>query len=80
MRYKAVADWAVLGRKLRKDLARVKNALPKVTSDEVKAYVQTGKLVVDGIELVEGDLTVQRYIELPETAEAQEICSIKGRA
>ena len=71
MRYKAVADWAVLGRKLRKDLARVKNALPKVTSDEVKAYVQTGKLVVDGIELVEGDLTVQRYIELPETAEAQ---------
>lgn len=71
VRYRAVADWAVLGRKLRKDLARVKNALPKVTSDEIKAYIDTGKLTVDGIELVEGDLTVQRYIDLPETAEAQ---------
>ncbi|KAI0344747.1 hypothetical protein BDW22DRAFT_1418918 [Trametopsis cervina] len=71
VRYRAVADWAVLGRKLRKDLARVKNALPKVTSEEIKGYVQTGKLTVDGIELVEGDLTVQRYIELPATAEAQ---------
>ncbi|KAI0812605.1 isoleucine-tRNA ligase [Irpex lacteus] len=69
VRYRAVADWAVLGRKLRKDLARVKNALPKVTSEEIKGYVQTGKLTVDGIELVEGDLTVQRYIELPEAAE-----------
>ncbi|KAI0685199.1 isoleucine-tRNA ligase [Cytidiella melzeri] len=71
VRYRAVADWAVLGRKLRKDLSRVKNALPKVTSEEVKGYVQTGQLTVDGIELVEGDLTVQRYIELPTTREAQ---------
>jgi isoleucyl-tRNA synthetase len=71
VRYRAVADWAVLGRKLRKDLARVKNALPNVSSEEIKGYIQTGKLVVDGIELIEGDLTVQRYIELPTTAEAQ---------
>ena len=61
----------MLGRKLRKDIGRVKNALPKVSSDAVKAYVATGKLVVDGIELVEGDLAVQRYIELPETAGVQ---------
>ncbi|KAI0949722.1 Isoleucine--tRNA ligase, cytoplasmic [Taiwanofungus camphoratus] len=66
VRYRAVADWPVLGRKLRKDLARVKNALPKVSSDDVRSYVQAGKLTVDGIELVEGDLTVQRYIDLPE--------------
>ncbi|KAF7790404.1 hypothetical protein EIP86_001359 [Pleurotus ostreatoroseus] len=68
VRYRAVADWPVLGRKLRKDIGRVKNGLPKVSSDAVKAYVKTGKLVVDGIELVEGDLTVQRYLELPESA------------
>lgn len=49
----------------------MKNALPKVTSEEIKGYVQTGKLTVDGIELVEGDLTVQRYIELPEAAEKE---------
>lgn len=63
VRYRAVADWAVLGRKLRKDLARVKNGLPSVPSDAVKNYMVTGKLTVDNIDLVEGDLTVQRYVE-----------------
>ncbi|KAL6310474.1 hypothetical protein BKA93DRAFT_924664 [Sparassis latifolia] len=55
-----------LGCKLRKDLARVKNALPSMPSDAVLAYVQN-----DGIELVTGDLTVQRYIELPEQVTGQ---------
>ncbi|KAJ3524394.1 hypothetical protein NM688_g8571 [Phlebia brevispora] len=41
---------------------------PNVPSEEVKNYVKTGKLVVDGIQLVEGDLTVQRYLELPDSA------------
>lgn len=71
VRYRAVADWAVLGRKLRKDLGRVKNALPGVSSDAVKAYIKTGAIKVDGIELVAGDLTVQRYLELPTSAEGQ---------
>lgn len=71
VRYRAVADWGVLGRKLRKDLARVKNALPNVSSDAVKTYIDSGKLTVDGIELVAGDLTVQRYLDLPPTSEGQ---------
>ena len=71
VRYKAVADWAVLGKKLRKDLAKVKTALPDVPSDYVKEYVETGKIVVGGIGLVEGDLQVQRYIELPAGHETQ---------
>lgn len=71
IRYRAVADWAVLGRKLRKDLARVKNALPSVPSDDIRAYIDSGKITVDGIELVAGDLTVQRYIELPEQADVK---------
>jgi isoleucyl-tRNA synthetase len=65
VRYRAVADWGVLGKKLRKDIGRVKNALPSVSSDEIKAYLKSGTVTVDGIELVDGDLTVQRYIELP---------------
>lgn len=69
VRYRAVADWSVLGRKLRKDLGRVKKALPAVTSEEVKDYVSTGRINVDGIELIAGDLTVQRYLELPPAAE-----------
>ena len=71
VRYKAVADWAVLGKKLRKDLAKVKTALSDVPSDDVKEYVETGKIVVGGIGLVEGDLQVQRYIELPVGHETQ---------
>ncbi|KAF8635210.1 hypothetical protein AX17_003986 [Amanita inopinata Kibby_2008] len=69
VRYRAAADWAVLGRKLRKDLGRVKNALPNIPSDDVKRYVSTGKMIVHGIELITGDLTVQRYLELPPGAE-----------
>ena len=71
VQYKAVADWPVLGRKLRKDLGRVRNALPNVPSDAVKAYTTSGTITVDGIALVEGDLTVQRYLELPPAAEGQ---------
>ncbi|PBK74518.1 hypothetical protein ARMSODRAFT_952170 [Armillaria solidipes] len=71
VRYRAVADWPVLGRKLRKDLGRVKKALPDVSSDAVKEYLITGTLLVDGIELVTGDLTVQRYLELPSSAQGQ---------
>ena len=71
IRYRAVADWAVLGKKLRKDLTKVKTALPGVPSDDIKGYVKTGKIVVGGIELVEGDLQVQRYIELPTGHENQ---------
>lgn len=71
VRYRAVADWAVLGRKLRKDLVRVKNALPGLSSENVKAYISTGTIFVDGIELIAGDLTVQRYLELPASAEGQ---------
>ena len=61
----------MLGRKLRKDLVRVKNALPGVSSENIKAYINTGTILIDGIELVEGDLTVQRHLELPASAEGQ---------
>jgi len=71
VRYRAVADWGVLGRKLRKDIGRVRNALPSVSSDAIKGYILTGKITVDGIELVEGDLTVQRYLELPPSSAGQ---------
>ncbi|PPQ68420.1 hypothetical protein CVT24_004841 [Panaeolus cyanescens] len=71
VRYKAVADWPTLGKKLRKDLGRVRNALPNVTSEAVKDYLATGKISVDGIELVTGDLTVQRYLEVPSSQEGQ---------
>lgn len=71
VRYRAVADWAVLGKKLRKDLGKVKNALPSVSSDAVKAYASTGNIRIEGINLIAGDLTIQRYLELPTGIEGQ---------
>lgn len=72
LRYRAVADWTVLGRKLKKDVSRVRTALPEVPSDKIKEFLDTGKLTVDGnIELVTGDITVQRYLDIPADAQKQ---------
>jgi isoleucyl-tRNA synthetase len=70
VKYKATPDWPVLGRKLRKDINRVKNGLPLLSSDDVKGYMDTGIILVDGIQLVRGDLTVSRYVELLPSAQA----------
>ncbi len=63
VQYSVTADFAVLGKKLRKDLARVKKALPGVTSDQVRAFQATGKMVLDGIPLGAEDLVVQRGLK-----------------
>jgi isoleucyl-tRNA synthetase len=63
VQYSVTADWAVLGKKLRKDLARVRKALPGVSSDAVREYQATGKITLDGIPLEAGDLVVQRGLK-----------------
>jgi len=67
VQYSVAADWPVLGKKFRKDLARVKKALPNVTSEEVKEYTKAGFIVVDGIRLEEGDLRVKRELKQGES-------------
>lgn len=61
--YSATADWPTLGRKLKKDVQKVKKALPSVSSADVKKYITDKKILVDGIELAEGDLVVRRDIK-----------------
>ena len=63
VQYSVSADWPVLGKKLKKDMGRVKKALPSVTSDQAHAYVLNGTIVVDGITLEEGDLVVKRGLK-----------------
>ena len=65
VRYKAVADWPVLGKKLRANVEKVKASLHSIPSDQVKTYMTTGSLFIDGVLLEAGDLTVQPYIEPP---------------
>ncbi|KAG6045625.1 Isoleucine--tRNA ligase, cytoplasmic [Claviceps sp. LM77 group G4] len=69
------ADWPILGKKLRKDMARVKRALPSLSSDQVKEYIQTGKIVVDGIVLEAGDLLVRRGVRENATMRSLEVNS-----
>lgn len=71
VKYKATADWPTLGRKLRKDIGKVKSYLPKMTSDECKTFVKEGKIDINGVGLITEDLVVTRYIEL-ETVEVYE--------
>ncbi|KAF8128267.1 hypothetical protein EV363DRAFT_1142338, partial [Boletus edulis] len=54
-----------------KECRQVRTPLPTVPSDAIKAYIDSGKLTVDGIELVAGDLMVQRYLEPPSASEGQ---------
>ncbi|EPY49273.1 cytoplasmic isoleucine-tRNA ligase Irs1 [Schizosaccharomyces cryophilus OY26] len=61
--YSAQADWPVLGKKLRKDMARVKKALPNVTTEDVKQFQKNGEMLLDGIKLVEGDLQIIRSVQ-----------------
>ncbi|KAL4934174.1 isoleucine--tRNA ligase ILS1 [Aspergillus undulatus] len=72
VQYSVVADWPTLGKKLKKDVQKVKKALPSLSSDDVKKYVADKKMLVDGIELVEGDLVVKRGLKQDASAADQE--------
>jgi isoleucyl-tRNA synthetase len=61
--YKVKADWPVLGKKLRKDMGKVKNGLSAVSSAEVKKYIETKSIVVGGITLGEEDLQVRLHLK-----------------
>ena len=61
--FKLLADWPTLGRKLRKDMGKVKKGLDQVTSAQAKEYMMTGQITIEGIPLGEGDLRAMRYVD-----------------
>ena len=63
VQYSVIADWPVLGKKLKKDVQKVKKALPGLTSDQVHKFVLEKSMVVDGIKLEDGDLVVKRGLK-----------------
>ncbi|EDN09527.1 hypothetical protein HCAG_06694 [Histoplasma mississippiense (nom. inval.)] len=63
VQYSVTADWPTLGKKLKKDAQKVKKALPLLSSNDVKRFVTDKKMVVDGIELVDGDLVIRRGLK-----------------
>ncbi|PWN50549.1 putative ILS1-isoleucyl-tRNA synthetase [Violaceomyces palustris] len=63
VRFRVAADWPTLGRKLRKEIGKVRKGIEAVSSEEAKRYMAEGKITISGVELVEGDLRVIRYVE-----------------
>ncbi|KAF8541399.1 tRNA synthetases class I-domain-containing protein [Trichophaea hybrida] len=70
--YKVIADWPVLGKKLNKDAWKVKNALPWVTSAQVKSFVKDGEIEIVGVKIVAGDLIVVRGLAQTESTKDME--------
>ncbi|KAF1986155.1 hypothetical protein K402DRAFT_394010 [Aulographum hederae CBS 113979] len=72
VQYSVNADWAVLGKKLKKDAQKVKKALPGLSSEDIKNFLATGNITVDGIALAQEDLIVRRGLKEGAAAESQE--------
>jgi isoleucyl-tRNA synthetase len=68
VQYSASADWPVLGKKLKKDVQKVKKGLPGLSSDQVHQFVVEKSMFVDGIRLDEGDLIVKRGLKEDESS------------
>jgi isoleucyl-tRNA synthetase len=70
VKYRAEADWKVLGQKLKKDAMKVKKGLPELTSDQIKEFVKTKEIIVSGIKVTDEDLNVVRYFDTSADSEA----------
>lgn len=68
VQYSVTADWPVLGKKLKKEVQRVKKALPSLTSEQVHQFVLNKSITVDGILLEDGDLIVKRGLKDDESS------------
>ena len=66
--YSVQADVKNLGIKFKKDAAKIRKALPSLTGDQIHAFLESGKLTVEGHELLAEDLRVNRGLKKsPET-------------
>lgn len=62
VRLQAAVDWPTLGKKLKKDVQKVRKALPSLTNDQLRRFLQEKTITIDGVELRESDLTINRAL------------------
>ncbi len=60
----ARVDWPTLGKKLKRDAQVVRNALPSLSQDDLRRFLEDKKIVVGGIELTEEDITISRVLDV----------------
>ena len=63
VKYKLQADFKALGQKLKKDMPIVKKGLGLVTNEEIKIFLKTGEITVNGHVLNNSEVVVQKYFE-----------------
>lgn len=76
VKYSVLADVKSLGMKFKKDAAKIKSALPSLTEEQIKEFIKTGEIEVQGCKLITEDLRVQREvpkIEGDKTSEGLEV-------
>ena len=61
--YSVQPDVKSLGMKFKKDAAKIKAALPKLSPADIHGFLETGKISVEGRELSAEDLRVQRGLK-----------------
>ncbi|KAK5133612.1 hypothetical protein LTR08_007560 [Meristemomyces frigidus] len=61
--YSVQADVKNLGMKFKKDAAKIKTALPKLSKEEIHSFLSTGAMTVEGHQLSAEDLRVQRGLK-----------------
>lgn len=61
--YSVLADVKNLGQKFKKDAKKIKDALPKLFAEQIRKFLDTGSIAVEGHELIEEDLRVQRSVK-----------------
>lgn len=67
--YEVKADVKNLGQKFKKDAVKIKNALPKLTPEQIKQFLDDGNVTVEGHELSAEDLRVQRGLKASKDTE-----------
>ncbi|PVI04071.1 hypothetical protein DM02DRAFT_611836 [Periconia macrospinosa] len=72
VQYSAGADFSVLGKKLKKDAVKVKKALPNLTSQQIKDFIKSGEIDVEGIKLGKDEITVRRGLAQDDSNKNQE--------
>jgi isoleucyl-tRNA synthetase len=61
--YDVKADVKNLGMKFKKDAAKIKNALPKLSPEQIHNFLEQGAITVEGHQLSAEDLRVQRNLK-----------------
>jgi isoleucyl-tRNA synthetase len=63
VKYKIISDAKALGTKFKKDAARIKKAIENLSMDQIKQFLSSEEIQVEGFKLTSEELKVTRYFD-----------------